>query len=125
MHKLATDIGILWHEKLRRGSGRHGRPQGLSHLVVGYSDVVADYASMLTSSQITDAPTEAARAMLQLLFLMVHSLADQVTTRQVFANKLNSHRTQGMGRPSAAASMPPMLKLEENITALRTYLTYA
>jgi len=81
---------------------------------------------MLSSSQITDAPTEAARAMLQLLFLMVHSLADQVTGRQVLANNQNSHqpaRTQGKRRPSAAASRLPMPELEENIAALTTYLS--
>ncbi len=81
---------------------------------------------MLSSSQITDAPTEAARAMLQLLFLMVHSLADQVTARQVLANNQNSHqpaRTQGKRRPSAAASRLPMPELEENIAALTTYLS--
>ena len=42
---------------------------------------------MLASSEITDAPREAARAMLQLLFLMVHSLADQVPAKQVKEKK--------------------------------------
>ena len=81
---------------------------------------------MLTSSESTDAPREAARAMLQLLFLMVHSLADQVTAKQVSADNQNSRqpaRTRGKRKPSAAASRLPMLKLEENIVNLRTYLS--
>ena len=81
---------------------------------------------MLTSIEITDAPREVASAMLQLLFQMVHSLADEVTARQVLADNQNSHqpaRTRDKRKPSAAASGLPMLKLEENIVALRTYLS--
>ncbi len=81
---------------------------------------------MLASSEITDAPREAARAMLQLLFLMVHSLADQITARQMSADNQNSLQpahTRSKRKPSAAASRLPMLKLEENIVNLRTYLS--
>lgn len=81
---------------------------------------------MLTSSESTDGPREAACAMLQLLFLLVHSLADQVPANQVFANNQKSHqpvRTRSKRKPSAAASRLPMLKLEENIVNLRIYLS--
>lgn len=81
---------------------------------------------MLTSSESTDAPRDAARAMLQLLFLMVHSLADQVAAKQVSADNQSSRwptRTRTKRKPSAAASRLPMLKLEENIVNLRSYLS--
>ena len=81
---------------------------------------------MLTSSEITDAPREAARAMLQLLFLMVHSLADLITARQVLADNQNSRqpaRTRSKRKLSAAASRLLMLKLEDNIVNLKTYLS--
>ena len=63
--------------------------------------------------------------MLQLLFLMVHSLANQVTARQVFAANQNSHvpvHTLGKRKPSAAASRLPMLEFE-NVVIVRTYLS--
>ncbi|KAL0049513.1 hypothetical protein WJX82_003917 [Trebouxia sp. C0006] len=108
------------------GQGVMAGHKGLAHLALSYSDVVAEYAFMLASSEITDAPREAAHAMLQLLFLMVHSLADQITARQMSADNQNSHQpahTRSKRKPSAAASRLPMLKLEENIVNLRTYLS--
>ena len=70
----------------------------------------ADYGRLLLGSQSAVTPEQAAQAMLQLVFLMVHSLADEVRTkqslRQAQSSNLPTHMMSNRMAGVAGASMP-------------------
>ncbi len=85
---------------------------------------------MVSSSQTSDVSRDVACAMLQLLFLIVHSLADHSRARQLLVQMQSSTlrtstkwHASGSGTAYTIATELPMHAIEETLMNLRTHLS--